>query len=318
MRTRDKYRRGWRRNGNRASYENFKALRNHVQYIIRTAKRKYYLSIFNQRDNPNIIWSKLKHLGLIKAKNTKPLVCDVDEFNLFFADTTDLLGANTLELVNGDCSSKDNFNENKLFFKYVLHETINKAFDRIKSNAFGSDRIFIRIIKMVLLYLIPVFENIYNFSLINGEVPRIWKSALITPLLKTKHPTDVQHYRPIAILSAISKTLERIVLDKIIEYMTENNLLDSCQFAYRKNLSTQMCIIRMLDDIRQAADNKKVTVLIFFDFSKAFDRVQHGILLSKLKKMDFSSSVLSWIVFYLTDKTQAVRDQSKDIFYNSC
>ncbi|XP_020296234.1 uncharacterized protein LOC109861131 [Pseudomyrmex gracilis] len=293
MQQRDKLKRAWRRNRNCASYENFRVMRNHVQNIVRTAKKEYYLSVFNQRDNPNLIWSRLRHLGLIKAKSTKPLVCNVDEINLFFAGTTDSQNVDSLETTNANCSSKDDFNENKLFFKYVLPATITKAFARITSNAIGSDGISAGVIKIVLPYLMPVFENIYNFSLMDGSVPKIWKSALITPIPKIEHLTAVQHYRPIAILPTISKALERIVSDQIIKYLTENNLLDPYQFAYRKNSSTQTCVIRMLEDIRYAADNRKVTVSIFFDFSKAFDRVQHNILINKLKMMGFS-----WVILY--------------------
>jgi len=259
----------------------------------------------------------LRHLGLVKAKCIKPLACNVDKLNSFFADMDaggdgDSLESVSVEYSSGDSLNENNFDENKLFFKHIMPATITKAFDRIKSNATGSDGIPIKIIKAVLPYLMPVFENVYNFSLMSGCVPKIWKSALITPLPKIKHPTIVQHYRPIAILPVVSKALERVVSDQIIEFMTENSLLDPFQFAYRKNSSTQICVIRMLDDIRQAADNRNVTVSIFFDFSKAFDRVQHNILLDKLRKMGFSSSVLGWIVSYLTERTQAVRDQSND------
>lgn len=102
--------------------------------------------------------------------------------------------------------------------------------------------------------------------------------------------------------------MERIVSDQLLEYLTENELLDPCQFAYRRNSSTQTCIIRMLDDVRQAAVCRKMTISIFFDFSKAFDRVHHGVLIKKLQEMGLSSTALCWVAAYLMNRMHAVRD----------
>lgn len=84
--------------------------------------------------------------------------------------------------------------------------------------------------------------------------------------------------------------------------------MDSCQFAYKRHSSTQTCIIRMLDEVRQAADNRRVTISIFFDFTKAFDRVHHGTLLKKLKQIGLSNAALRWMASYLEERSHAVRD----------
>lgn len=141
----------------------------------------------------------------------------------------------------------------------------------------------------------PLLEHIFNFSLTYGIFPDQWKTALVCPVSKIKNPTSVQHYRLISILPALSKALERVVYRQMCDYLEQNNLLDTSQSAYRRNCSTQTCLIRMLDDIKHAADCKMVTISIFFDFSKAFDRVNHRILFDKLRNINFSCSVLKWI-----------------------
>lgn len=83
---------------------------------------------------------------------------------------------------------------------------------------------------------------------------------VIEPIPKINHPTLAQHYRPISILPFLSKVLESIVFDQLTEYLRENDFLDPCQFACRRNSSMQACIIRMVDDIRLAADRRKVTI----------------------------------------------------------
>lgn len=133
---------------------------------------------------------------------------------------------------------------------------IRKFLARITSGATGIDSVSSKLINIVLPNLMPIIEHMFNYSLMYGAVPTTWKSAIIMPIPKIKHPISINHYRPISILPFLSKVLERIVSDQLIEYLTNNNLMDPCQFAYRQHSSTQTCIIRMLDDVRQAADNR--------------------------------------------------------------
>ncbi|KMQ87873.1 rna-directed dna polymerase from mobile element jockey-like protein [Lasius niger] len=185
---------------------------------------------------------------------------------------------------------------------------IKKVTTRATSNAVGTDGIPIRFIKPAIHSIAPILEYLFNFSLTNGVFPARWKSALICPIPKVKNPSTVQHYRPISILPVLSKALERVVCDQIRGFLENSALLDPCQSAYRDNHSTQTCLLRMLDEMRHPADQRMVTVSVFFDFSKAFDRVHHHTLLKKLKKLRFSDSLLRWFHSYLTGRSQVVRD----------
>lgn len=309
MHERDLLRRVWRRYRSNENYHKFKTMRNKVQNIIRTAKKKYYLAIFGQKDKPNEIWKNLRHLGLIKSnQGGGRLACTAEEMNAFFSDAGSGLEVDDNQLSDVVYQQDGIFDEKKLYFKYITPDVIRKSLMKIKSNAVGADGISAMLIKMVLPFLMPVIEHLLNFSIMNGVVPLIWKSAIIRPINKIKQPTSVQHYRPISILPTIAKLLERIVSDQIVEYLLENDMLDPYQFAYRKNASTQTCILRMLDDIRQAVDKRKITISVFFDFSKAFDRVRHNVLINKLIVKGFSYTAIKWIHSYLTDRTQAVSD----------
>lgn len=152
----------------------------------------YYLSIFSQADNSALIWNRLKHLGLIKVKETnRCLTCTVNELNKFF------VGGTVQQLQEENCISSQSyeiFDDRKLYFTYTTPKIISKAFARIKSSAVGSDKISIKLIKIILPYLMPVVEHMFNFSLMHGIVPKAWKTALVTPIPKIKHPTLVQHY----------------------------------------------------------------------------------------------------------------------------
>ncbi|KAL6419285.1 hypothetical protein ACFW04_011473 [Cataglyphis niger] len=175
------------------------------------------------------------------------------------------------------------------FRNYVMPRDIVRVISRAKSNAVGGDSISLRLLKLTIHCTLPILEHLFNFSLMNSVFPVKWKSALICPILKIRNPTLMQHYRPISVLSTLSKTLKRLS-------------------AYRNNHSTQTYLIRMLDEVRHAADRRMVTVFVFFDFSEAFHRMDYFLLIEKLKNLNFSESVLRWIHSYLTERTQAVKD----------
>jgi len=103
------------------------------------------------------------------------------------------------------------------------------------------------------------------------------------------------------------------VFDQVSAFLEASNLLDPHQAAYRRGFSTQTALIRTLDEVRQAADSRKVTIAVFFDFSKAFDNVCHELLINKLRCLKFSSSSLRWFCAYLDHRMQAVQDVSNNI-----
>ncbi|XP_011685479.1 PREDICTED: RNA-directed DNA polymerase from mobile element jockey-like [Wasmannia auropunctata] len=212
MRERDLARRVWRRRRDDTSYHRYKTFRNKVQSDIRFAKRAYFLSVFERSDNPNVIWSRLRHLGLVKSKDTDgPLRHSVDELNNFFVQSTDegdTDGMSSIDL------SEIEFDDNNFYWKHITLSVILSAISRLKSNATGSDGITPRLIKLVLPCIMPVLEHIFNFSLTHGAFPSQWKSTLVCPIPKTKNPTSVQNYRPISVLPALSKVLERVWRNK--------------------------------------------------------------------------------------------------------
>lgn len=303
MRDRDLARRVWRRRRNDANYNRYKALRNSAHQ----AKQDYYNNIFNRARDANEIWNGLRHLGLIKSKDTgKCLTHAAGELNRFFVGYEAAQSMNKHDTLDDVLTG--NFDEERFHWSYITPLRIRRAITRTKSNAVGLDGISLVLPKYTINSTMPIIEHLFNFSLMQGAFPKQWKVALIRPIPKIRNPTLCQHYRPISILPTLSKALERMVCEQIQDYLDDAGLCDPCQSAYRRNHSTQACIIRMLDDVRYAADLRKITVSVFFDFSKAFDRVDHLTLIRKLNNLNFSDSALRWIHSYLTGRTQAVKD----------
>ncbi|XP_071631879.1 uncharacterized protein [Temnothorax longispinosus] len=305
MKERNIARRKWKRCRNDTNYNNYKHLRNQVQSLVRKAKCNYYQDAFQDLREPNIIWNRLKHLGLIKNKSSEmKLLFSTEELVDFFTygtAGTNRDAQNTTAFYLGE----ETYNDSKFYLGNIEPWEVLKAVTRIKSDAVGADGLSMKLLLRVLPCILSTVTHIFNFSLTYGAYPILWKSAIIQPLPKVKSPSQLKDYRPISILCTVSKALEHIVAEQIKAYLDDHDLLDPHQAAYRKDHSTQTALIRILDDVKQAA--RKVTIAIFFDFSKAFDNVNHYLLIEKLRNLGFSCSALRWMCSYLYDRSKVLR-----------
>lgn len=123
-------------------------------------------------------------------------------------------------------------------------------------------------------------------------------------LFKKNSRADVGNYRPVSILSSISKIFERLVYEQVEEYLIRLDLLYELQSGFRAAYSTDTCLIHLFDYVRQNFDQGNYVGMLLLDMQKAFDTVNHKILISKLQCMGFSNSALIWFTSYLTDRTQ--------------
>lgn len=164
-----------------------------------------------------------------------------------------------------------------------------------KSNALGPDELRLSMIKPLLSALTGFLTTLFNRSITDGWSPAIWKKAIIVPINKIAVPMTVSDYRPIALLSPLSKILERLGSDQITQFLEKFSILDPWQCGFRRGHSTATALLKLVNDVRAGMDRRRVTVLVLFDFSKAFETVHHGILLSKLRSMGFDSHELNWV-----------------------
>ena len=160
-----------------------------------------------------------------------------------------------------------------------------------------------KLLKQIIYVIASPLEHIFNLSLSNGTCPKI---AIVIPIHKKDDQTQVTNYRPISLLPSIFKVLEKIVYKRLSSFLLMNNILNSSQFGFRKNSSIEFAIIHLLDKIVDSLSRKEHIIAILMDLSKAFDTIDHNILLHKLNDYGIRGIALSWFRSYLSDRQQYV------------
>ena len=173
------------------------------------------------------------------------------------------------------------------------------------------DNIPVRVIKDSLSATLPVITSLINASFTSGIFPRSWKLAVVSPIIKDGNHEEPNNNRPISLLPILSKVCERVALNQITPYLMSSERLSTRQSGNKKSHSTETSLIRTTDAILNAIDEKKTTAVVLLDMSKAFDTINHGILLNKLLDIGISPPCVAWFTSYLSDRRQVVRINSE-------
>ena len=175
------------------------------------------------------------------------------------------------------------------------------------SKSCGYDNIMPRVVKQLASELSEPLSHIINLTLTTGKIPADLKTSIIIPVYKTGDKCEFKNYRPISSLPCFSKILEKMLYKRLLNYLSKISVLSDHQYGFRKNLSTNFALIDLIDRITSAIDNKEFVVGVFLDLSKAFDTVNHNLLLQKLEFYGIRGIALDWLRNYVTLRYQCVR-----------
>ena len=212
-----------------------------------------------------------------------------------------------------DVSSASNFNVPKILHPHsdddirFTTQDIMDAIDDIKPHAApGPDEIPPIVLKQCKEQLATPIHLIWSRSLASGSVPKCYKRSLVTPLYKKGSRALPSNYRPVSLTSHVIKLYERVVRKQLVTHITSNNLMCRKQHGFQAGKS---CLTQLLDHIDKIISNFQSgldTDCIYLDFSKAFDKVDHALLLKKLEKYGVHPQLIRWIKSFLTDRSQQV------------
>ncbi len=231
----------------------------------------------------------------------------VEELNNFFCEVGPNLAS---KIPNSNLVVE--FNQMPNIDDFTLHdssiEDVEKLLLKIPdSKATGDDGIPVRLLKLASHTCSIIICHIINMSIKHNVVPIEWKCAVVTLLYKDGDRSVASNYRPISILPALSKILERVVYTQMYNHIDRNKILSNAQFGFRKGHSMSTCILSLLNKIYKNIEKKEVTGMVFLDLKKAFDMVDHNILLSKLRKYGVTDHSNNWFKSYSTGRFQCVR-----------
>ena len=232
-----------------------------------------------------------------------------DEFNVYFSSIGPELSK---QILNNSAVNVSDYLKKTIdttfVMKCVTDEYVLDVIRNLKTkNSAGNDKISSKLLKQMALTVHSILRLIINQSINTGIFPDKLKLAIVKPLFKNKGDNAMfGNYRPISLLSTISKVFERIVFNQLYSYMDSNNLFLNSQYGFRKNHSTEYAALEFVDRIAKDLEAKKVPLSVFIDLSKAFDTLDHGILLKKLKYYGIKGTALKWFESYLSNRQQMV------------
>lgn len=198
-------------------------------------------------------------------------------------------------------------NNNSMFCPPATGAEILKIILSFRNNKSpGPDNIAPKLIKLISADIIEPLLYIFNLSFSSGQVPQSLKIAKVIPLYKKGGKDIPGNYRPISLLSIFDKILEKLMFNRIYSFLVQNDILYKYQFGFRKGYSTSLALVELVDTIYTHCDNRDTVIGMFFDLQKAFDTVDHSILLHKMNNCGIRGIVLKWFRNYLSNRKQFV------------
>lgn len=312
--------------GNLIMQAKYKAYRNFCNNLIQNLKNNYESNLIEKSSgNSKKMWSALKKVCNITKKDSKSLKLltnksnpadSLNDVNQYFTNVGGTLAEKTLQRLNKtevdlanalSVTSSSGPPKDSFFFTPTDEIEVHKIIVSLKSgSAPGWDGITNSVLKHTYRALLSPITFICNLSLQSGIVPACMKRANVCPIYKDGDVLISANYRPISLLSSISKILEKIVNKRLLNYIHKENILSDRQFGFRNNRSTEDAVTSLVDHIVSELDNGKKCVGIFLDLAKAFDTVSRVILLKKLEIIGIRGVALDWFHSYLTDRQQRV------------
>ena len=283
-----------------AHFANYKTIKNEINLLIKNSKKTYYTNYFSRyKEDLGKVWKGIKDIINVKNRNLDFPTCTnhndqnitapteiANKFNDYYTTIAD----NILEKrkYGGKAAFNDFLGDHvpNSMGLYPCDDveviSIIKQLSNRKST--GPNSIPTDILHLLMLDISKPLAQIYNLSFKMGEFPDMLKIAKVIPIFKKDSKLLVSNYRPISLLSNLNKILEKLMFNRVYDFLERNDIIYKLQFGFRSKHSTKLALIDITENIKKALDNKKFACGIFVDLQKAFDTVNHEILVKKLAR----------------------------------
>ena len=288
------------------NFQSFRVAKKQMELAMFEAKQNFYHGkIEDSASNPHKLWSIMRDIApaSLKVKSKRDTEIPADTFAKLFSN---IGGSNSSapavpEEYEGPTSNAS------FELSDCNEDEILRIINRIpEKKANGVDGIPMKIIKIGVKPLLKPLTKLINLFIKKG-FPMELKRAIVLPIFK-KGPADIpSNYRPISLLSCISKIAERAIANQLTSYLEKEDLLSDAQHGFRRNHSTNSALLYITETIRGDLDKGRGIGLVALDLSKAFDTIDHGILINKLRKLDIGEGTIAFLKNYLSGRTMIVK-----------
>ena len=308
-------------NPSKFNIDEWKKYRNRLNKIIKDTQTRYYQDLIKQHSSSTIgLWKTLGSILSNKSRDTNVNMVKVNgteirdpneianKFNNYFTKIGKSL-ANKFEISNDNYKTYLGESSNiSMYFPKTTTTEISKLISNLDNKKSpGHDGFSGKFIKLCSPHISELLANILNLSISNGVYPDKLKIARVSPIFKKGVKSDPNNYRPISVLSLINKVFEKVLHSRLYSYLNRHNILYEYQFGFREGHSTNQILTEITDNIKFAMDSQLLTCGIFIDLTKAFDTVNHSILLDKLQHYGIRGNAHKLFTSYLSNRNQYVK-----------
>lgn len=313
----------WIKSRRNDDFEKYRIYKTIFKRVTRACMTTYYKDTLNTKmHNVKKVWNELNKLCSFSKKNAKRIIIPkllvngkestkqqeiVQEFNNYFCE----VGNNLLQSLQPSRTHYRDYMTTSISDTVFLEpvddtELRNLILSLNGRKTPGYDNISARLIQGVVNEITKPLLYIYNLSISAGIVPDKLKIAKVIPVYKKGEKSLASNYRPISLLSVFDKILEKLIYKRLMSFLKSHNVLYKYQFGFRSNHSTSLALVDVIDELYKQLDANNYVCGIFFDLQKAFDTVNHEILLDKLRYYGIRGTAFNWIKNYLSNRFQFV------------
>ena len=302
-------------------YKRYSAL---LKRVKRTAKRAYYSKMCTDfKSNTKKLWKIINEVsGKINDKSClidnlkidNILECNGKKISNAFGKYFSTVGEKFAKKIPSPKKGVETYlstirqNSLSLFLSPCTRSELSKLIRKLPhKNSSGHDNVSNTLLKEMSEFIIDPLLLVFNQSLTSGIFPTIMKLAEIVPLHKGKERYLETNYRPISLLTTLSKLLEKLVCSRVYNFLDSTGQIVSTQYGFRANHSCDQAISHLIGSIIKNVEKKETMIGLFLDLSKAFDTLEHKIVIEKMRRYGIRGACLSWFESYLTNRQMRVK-----------